>query len=106
MSIIFGYNPVVISYQFVLAATLYFSSMGVSCHSRAHSPFPAAHSSLALTLPCTCRCPQLIQNHAYSWGDWKLMWFAHLSNTGERIMTGWVGGDWAFQFVGFPATRA
>ncbi len=50
MSIVLGMNPVTINFQFVLASTIYFTSMAV------------------------------IQNYAYSWGDWKLMWFANISN--------------------------
>ncbi|KAL6757888.1 nucleotide-diphospho-sugar transferase [Haematococcus lacustris] len=51
MSIVFGFNPVTITFYFVLASTTYFLSL------------------------------QTIQNYSYQWGDWQLMWWANISNT-------------------------
>ncbi|GAX77149.1 hypothetical protein CEUSTIGMA_g4595.t1 [Chlamydomonas eustigma] len=51
MSIVFGYNPVSITFDFVLASTLYFVAL------------------------------QAIQNYCTSWSHLKLMWYVNVSNT-------------------------
>eukprot|EP00955_Chlamydomonas_euryale_P087768 364323-Chlamydomonas_euryale.AAC.17 len=51
MSIVFGYNPVSITFEFVLASTIYFVVL------------------------------QLIQNYCTSWSHVKLMWYVNVSNT-------------------------
>ncbi|KAG1672206.1 hypothetical protein FOA52_002907 [Chlamydomonas sp. UWO 241] len=51
MSIVFGYNPVSITFEFVLASTIYFAAL------------------------------QSVQGYCTSWSHVKLMWYVNVSNT-------------------------
>jgi hypothetical protein len=51
MSIVFGFNPVSITFEFVLAATIYFTAL------------------------------QAVQNYCTNWSHVKLMWYVNISNT-------------------------
>jgi hypothetical protein len=56
MSLVFGYNPVSITFDFVLASTLYFIAL------------------------------QAIQNYCTSWSHLKLMWCVTLTSFGIRLL--------------------